>query len=89
MLRDLCSTAEDLREKLSQEAEKLLSNEARETIDKREDQQFYQINPDAPVITWEPSDGDKARGKQIYPASRHNGTLTKGIEYARKLGVVG
>ena len=84
LLRDLCKEAEDLHQQLARDAEQLLDQADRETIDEREDQQFYQFNPKSRVVTWEPSNADEARGEQIYLLARENGILTKEIEYATK-----
>jgi hypothetical protein len=84
LLRDMFPEADGLHEQLAEEAEQLLSEADRETIDERQGQQFYQIKPDAAVITWEPSSADEARGEQLYLLSRENGLLTSEIEYARR-----
>ena len=69
-IRDLSTDAEKLAKKLSAEAEKILTKQDRETIDKRDNQKFSQYNPDAPVITWKAPNPEKARGEQIYLVSK-------------------
>lgn len=81
LIGQLQTEAEELLKKLSSAAEKILTKQDRETIDKREGQKFSKFDPNEPVITWQASNSDKARGEQIYLISKQ---LAEEIDYAKK-----